>query len=473
IIAIAAAQLSSDGQPWSIIKLGPDEAAMLTRFAVLTSLVVIVSGLANLYHSRFKAIWSSFVTLAPLLLVTQVYFLTARVTGETQWASIAAILAIGYLLLADLIRRRSPSSQLVIWLTFGGHFAASLVAMILTQEGKLTLAFALQIVSTAWIIRAFGLKEIGWLLKLLVAIVVIRLTLNPWLANYPTAEHWTLITYGGSTLCCMAAAYLLRGYPSINKWAEAAALHLFVLFLWSELRYWLHNGNIFIETATLLETSLSLILFGALSIVYFRRSLVSQNLKPLYGIFSLVLMLMALACYAVILLNTLMQNDWVWAHIGETPGWNELLLAFGMPIVLGVLSWRYHHDSWRSLALSFSAAASFIFINLQIKHLWQGDIRLYESMQSAELYTHSLVWLLIAVFAMLTAGKYFGTYAKQAYRVGLLLLGLVIAKLFLIDMSGLDGLLRVASFMGLGLSLLGISYLHQRLQTSLNKLGSE
>jgi len=33
-------------------------------------------------------------------------------------------------------------------------------------------------------------------------------------------------------------------------------------------------------------------------------------------------------------------------------------------------------------------------------------------------------------------------------------------------MSDLDGLLRVASFMGLGLSLLGLSYLHQSIQRS-------
>ncbi len=37
-------------------------------------------------------------------------------------------------------------------------------------------------------------------------------------------------------------------------------------------------------------------------------------------------------------------------------------------------------------------------------------------------------------------------------------------KLFLVDMSDLEGLLRVASFMGLGRGLLGRSYLHQRLQ---------
>jgi len=41
-------------------------------------------------------------------------------------------------------------------------------------------------------------------------------------------------------------------------------------------------------------------------------------------------------------------------------------------------------------------------------------------------------------------------------------IGLVCAKVFLIDMSGLTDLYRVASFLGLGLSLVGIGYIYQR-----------
>jgi uncharacterized membrane protein len=44
------------------------------------------------------------------------------------------------------------------------------------------------------------------------------------------------------------------------------------------------------------------------------------------------------------------------------------------------------------------------------------------------------------------------------------MLAVVILKIFLIDLSDLDGLLRVASFMGLGLALVGISFLHQRIK---------
>jgi uncharacterized membrane protein len=48
------------------------------------------------------------------------------------------------------------------------------------------------------------------------------------------------------------------------------------------------------------------------------------------------------------------------------------------------------------------------------------------------------------------------------YASAVVILGTVL-KVFLIDASDLTGLYRVASFLGLGLSLIGIGYLYQRL----------
>jgi len=52
---------------------------------------------------------------------------------------------------------------------------------------------------------------------------------------------------------------------------------------------------------------------------------------------------------------------------------------------------------------------------------------------------------------------------RSWYRGGMVLLLFVVAKIFLIDMNGLEGLLRVASFLGLGICLLGLSLLHQKM----------
>jgi uncharacterized membrane protein len=42
-------------------------------------------------------------------------------------------------------------------------------------------------------------------------------------------------------------------------------------------------------------------------------------------------------------------------------------------------------------------------------------------------------------------------------------IGLTVAKVFLVDMSNLEGIWRALSFIGLGVVLVGIGYVYQRL----------
>lgn len=54
---------------------------------------------------------------------------------------------------------------------------------------------------------------------------------------------------------------------------------------------------------------------------------------------------------------------------------------------------------------------------------------------------------------------------QRAWRIGSLLLLLMlvaIAKVFILDASGLEGLLRIVSFLALGFSLIGIGWLYSR-----------
>jgi uncharacterized membrane protein len=44
----------------------------------------------------------------------------------------------------------------------------------------------------------------------------------------------------------------------------------------------------------------------------------------------------------------------------------------------------------------------------------------------------------------------------------LALVGLTAAKVFLVDMAGLEGLWRVLSFLGLGVALIGLSAIYRR-----------
>ena len=51
------------------------------------------------------------------------------------------------------------------------------------------------------------------------------------------------------------------------------------------------------------------------------------------------------------------------------------------------------------------------------------------------------------------------------YKAGMALLGVVIGKIFLIDMAGLQGFWRVAAFMEMGLALLlGLAWMYRKAQ---------
>jgi uncharacterized membrane protein len=63
---------------------------------------------------------------------------------------------------------------------------------------------------------------------------------------------------------------------------------------------------------------------------------------------------------------------------------------------------------------------AFVFVSLEIRHLWQSNLNLALPTGSAELYTYSIVWLLIAVSAILAGSWRLGA---NCYRAGLGMLG--------------------------------------------------
>ena len=77
----------------------------------------------------------------------------------------------------------------------------------------------------------------------------------------------------------------------------------------------------------------------------------------------------------------------------------------------------------------------------------------------AEIYAYSAVWIAYAL-VLLGVGivwrSIFWRYTSLAVLI------VTVLKVFLYDMSDLTGLYRVASFLGLGLTLIGIGYIYRR-----------
>ena len=248
------------------------------------------------------------------------------------------------------------------------------------------------------------------------------------------------------------------------RWLEAAALHLLVLTLGAETRYWLYDGEVFAGRYGFTEAAINTNLWAALALVYHYRARFSAHMQVIYLPASRILMCLALGSFALLLsnLNPYFGN----ARVSTTPVFNGLLLAYGLPLIMALLALVYYEPRYRRVAATVAAIAGFTFINLQIRHLWNGSVNDYIPTSSGELYTYSLVWLVVAVLAVLAGTRH---RVEPLYKAGMAVLLVVIAKIFIVDMSDLDGLLRVASFMGLGLTLLGLSYLYKRLSEDLTE----
>ena len=424
------------------------------------SLLYLVAAMLGYRRGEGRAWWASVLSMTPVLSCLCAFLSAPEAATQLNWTLLFAVLAAIQMAIAVTATRRMNARWLGIWQFIAGHCGYALAVAVAFEAATLTLALAAQVLSLAWLIKRFDVDALGWLLKLVALLVVVRLTLNPWLVDYPDLWHWPLWTYGGATLLCWLSTRLLADNPQLRQWTEVASLHLAVLTIWAEARYLLHDGRVFFADYSFTEATLYIGLAGALSLIYHWRSRINTGLARWYQAYSVLLLVFALLNYLGILLNLANSESWAVVAIGPQPVFNPLTLALGLPILLGLLFARFYQGAKKAALLAVGVAC-FIFASFQVRHLWQGTASLETSTSAGELYTYSAVWLLMAVASMLLGGM---RQWQGLYRGGLVMLSVVIVKIFLIDLSDLDGLLRVASFMGLGLALVGISFLHQRLK---------
>lgn len=81
------------------------------------------------------------------------------------------------------------------------------------------------------------------------------------------------------------------------------------------------------------------------------------------------------------------------------------------------------------------------------------------TIENTEQYTYSIVWLLFGI-SLLVGGMMFTVRELRIGSAAVMIL--TVAKVFLIDMSALEGILRALSFVGLGAVLIGMGLVYQR-----------
>jgi uncharacterized membrane protein len=149
--------------------------------------------------------------------------------------------------------------------------------------------------------------------------------------------------------------------------------------------------------------------------------------------------------------------------VGDWPILNLIQLAYGLPAVALLLTAFEFRRQGRPHWLTASGAAAlvlgFVAVNLEVRRAFVGPQLGGPDPTQAESLAYSAAWLAYGV-ALLGLGVWRDNHAVRYASLGVVML--TVAKVFLFDLSGLAGLYRALSFIGLGLSLIGIGYAYRR-----------
>jgi len=175
--------------------------------------------------------------------------------------------------------------------------------------------------------------------------------------------------------------------------------------------------------------------------------------------------IIAVLALAVIVIGLMVDENPFF--VNHEPGgylFNIVLLGYALPAVLaailGLMTRETRPQWYRTVAAVTAVTLALMYLSLEVRIFFSPEGTNAGAMSSAEGYTYSAVWLAFGV-VLLIVGIFLRSQPVRLCSAAVVLL--TVAKVFLVDMGGLTGVWRAFSFIGLGLVLVGIGYLYQRL----------
>lgn len=154
------------------------------------------------------------------------------------------------------------------------------------------------------------------------------------------------------------------------------------------------------------------------------------------------------------------------------------LLGAWIVVMLYAAAWAHHRATPRVTAHRLSLAALLVTASVMTVLMLTADSTAYWNQRGetspdatfASGLTLSLVWAFYAAVLIVIGIR--RRYAPIRY-AAMALFGLTIGKVFLVDLSGLEGIYRVVGLMIVGAVLLGVSFLYQRVVKTTRDTGGQ
>jgi uncharacterized membrane protein len=405
----------------------------------------------------------------PLALLVALYARIAHLDRSIPFAIAAVVLAAAFATATEVLSKREPrpGTSIAIALFATGALAALALALTFALEkGWLTIALALMSLGTAWISVQRPIPFLRTLAAILAGIVVLRIGYEPRIAGNAVGDtpifNWLLWGYGVPALSFWIGSIFLRrnGDDAALRAVEAAAILFTVLLAFMEIRHAVNGGDVYRQSAGLTEVALQVCVTLAMAIGLERLRLRSGSIVHNYGA-----ILLALFAGAASVLGLMMLEMPLFQRI-DVGGvfFNLLLLGYALPALLALLlSYAVAGQRPAEYGNTIAAAALILalsYVTLEIRRLYHGPILAGGATTGAEQYSYSIAWL---VFGVVLLGIGILVNSQRARLASAVVIALTILKAFLIDMSQLTGIYRALSFMCLGVVLVAIGWLYQRI----------
>jgi uncharacterized membrane protein len=413
-------------------------------------------------RSRTVLGWAVTGTVGPVLMLIAAYARLTELERSLPFAALALALAFLFTLGAERLLKGARTHAATVFAA-AGVVSLSLALTFALEKGWLTVSLALAACGVAWVSTIRPLPGLRQFSAALGVVVLSRIVWLPTIAVDPGATpifNWLLWGYGVPALAFAAAAFFLA--RSRDDWArrvhECLALIFAMLLAATEVRHLAHGGDIYAVGTRLFETGLLAVVYGAYAVGLSRLANVTG--RGFYRLFSDIVAAAATVCALNGLIET---NPFATGEAVGGPIFNDLLIAYALPAGLAVAfaaGQPVTRPRVRTAGWVIAGVLALAYVTLEVSRLFQGPVLAGDAISSAEWYAWSAAWLVFGM-VLLALGLWRGSRTLRLASAAVMVA--TVLKVFLSDMADLEGVLRAVSFIGLGLVLVAMGWVYQRL----------
>jgi uncharacterized membrane protein len=466
----------------------PEQLSSLFGVLIAFAALHVVSGYVFLWRSPAPHLWAALAGVSAIGFFVIAYFRLRYAAFLSPlpfvWGLAAMILAAAAVVaLRQVMERLAVEGRLKDYAL--AAFAATASAFVSVGLGIelerdfLPVAFAAEVLALAWImtrIEVPGLRQIAIVvaivftvllapqLLLLLQLAIFSLTqVDMGFQRTPPIVAWPLFQLGLPAIFLGTASVLLRQKRDdvAVRCFEAGAVALLGVMAYYVTRHLFHAPeDVLFVVGSFSERAVTtniLYLFGLAVLwvgTHFSRRAIVLSALAVLGI----------AAFRTVVFDLLRDNPLFTSQdVGTMPILNAIVLAYVLPALWIEAAVRLARNElpeyWADWLQRLAFFLLFVAATLETRHIFHPVDMSEPGLAGAEVYAYSIVWL-----AMALAVLFIGTLMKsRTLRIAsLALMVLTVSKVFLYDASELTGLYRVLSFLGLGISLLGLGYFYRR-----------